>query len=305
MNGLLLTAILMGAPAGEIQHRFLAVDESRHQVVYVDQFDATKNWTIVLPVKRRDVQLIGQGRLLVGGADGYREYRLSDQKLLKEVTGFPGAAAARRQADGRTILACNQEGVTVYELGADDKPLRMANFKNIPSTRLVRMTPQGTFLFGSLNQVYEGSFQGQILKSISLPKGAWAYQALRRTDGHLLVAGGYLPCFYEFDADGKLLRTLGGKDSPDAAALGLKFFAGFQILPTGNLVISNWTGHGANDSQKGTQLVEYSPQGQVLWKWHAPQRAGSIDGVIVVDGLDLSQLHDDVSGVLGPVTPHR
>lgn len=303
MNSLLLTAILVAAPGGEIRHRFLAVDESRHQVVHVDQSDAAKNWAIVLPVKRRDIQLIGGGRLMIGGADGYREYRLSDQKLLKEVAGFPGAAAARRQPDGRTILACNEKGVTIYELGADDKPARKAHF-DIPSTRLVRMTPQGTFLMGSKNELLEADFQGKILRSISLPKGAWAYQALRRTDGHWLVAGGYLPCFYELDAQNKILRTLGGADSAEAKPLGLRFFAGFQILANGNLVMSNWTGHGANDSQRGVQLLEYSPRGKVVWQWHDPQLAGSIDGVIVLDGLDLSLLHDDVSGVLGPIKPH-
>jgi len=299
MNVLLLTAILAAAPDGEIRHRFLAVDESRHQLVHVDQANPAKNWTIVLPVKRRDVQLIGGGRVMIGGADGYREYRLSDQKLLKEVTGYPGAAAARRQPDGRTILACNDKGVTVYDLGTDDKPLRKANFK-LPSTRLVRMTPQGTFLLGALNQVIEGDFQSRTLKSITLPKGSWAYQVLRRPDGHLLVAGGYLACFYELDAQGKILKTLGGKDTPEGKSLGLHFFAGFQVLRSGHLVVSNWTGHGANDSQKGVQLLEYSPEGKVVWKWHDPQLAGSIDGVIVLDDLDPSLLQDDVSGTLGP-----
>ena len=300
MNVLLLTAILMAAPGGEIRHRFLAVDESRHQLVHVDQANPAKNWTIVLPAKRRDVQLIGGGRVMLGGADGYREYRLSDQKLLKEVIGYPGAAAARRQPDGRTILACNGKGVTVYDLAPDDKPLRTANFK-LPSTRLVRMTPQGTFLLGALNQVIEGDFQSNTLKSFTLPKGSWAYQVLRRPDGHLLVAGGYLACFYELDAQGKILKTLGGKDTPEGKSLGLHFFAGFQVLGNGNLVVSNWTGHGANDSQKGVQLLEYAPDGKVVWKWHDPQLAGSIDGVIVLDDLDPSLLQDDVSGTLGPV----
>jgi hypothetical protein len=305
MTTLILATLLFATPGGEVRHRFLAVDESRQQLVYVDQFDATKNWVIQSPVKRRDVQLIGQGRVMWGGADGYREFRLSDQKLVKEVTGFPGVATARRQPDGRTILACNEKGgVSVYELSPDDKPLRKASFK-VPSTRLLRMTSQGTFLFGAVNQIVEGDYQGRTLQSITLAKGSWAYQVLRRADGHLLVAAGYQPCFYELDPAGNILHTLGGKDSPEAKALGLHFFAGFQILPNGNLVVSNWTGHGPKDSEKGAQLVEYSPQGRLVWKWHDPKLAGSIDGVIVLDDLDPTLLQDDVSGVLGPVNTGR
>jgi len=192
----------------------------------------------------------------------------------------------------------------VVELSPDDKPLRKASFA-VPSTRLLRMTPQGTFLFGAVNQIVEGDFQGRTLKSIMLAKGSWAYQVLRQPDGHLILAAGYQPCFYELDAAGKILRTIGGKDSPEGKALGLHFFAGFQILKNGNLVVSNWTGHGPNDSEKGVQLVEYSPQGKLVWKWHDAKLAGSIDGVIVLDDLDPTLLQDDVSGVLGPVERSR
>jgi len=294
--------LMLSAPGGEIRHRFLGVDESRHQLVHVDQNDPSKNWTTRLPVKHRDVQLVGGGRVMMSSQDGYREHRLADQKLVKEVHGFSGTTVtARRLPDGRTILACNDKGgVTVYELGTDDKPIRKASFK-VPQTRLVRLTPQGTLLFGCKEQLFEGDFQGKILKTFTLPKGSWVYQGLRRADGHLLVAGGYLACFYELDPEGKILRTIGGKDTPEGKTLGLHFFAGFQVLPSGNLVVSNWTGHGPKDSEKGVQLVEYSPAGKLVWKWHDPQMAGSIDGVIVLDQLDPDRLQDDASGMLGPV----
>jgi hypothetical protein len=305
MTTLLLAALFLTAPEGEIRHRFLAVDESRQQLIYVDQYDTTKNWRIVSPVKRRDIQLIGQGRVLWGGADGYCEYRLSDQRLMRELTGYPGVAAARRQADGRTILACNEKAqVSVYELNAENRLLRKATFP-VPSTRLLRMTPQGTFLFGAVNQIVEGDFQGRMLHTITLAKGSWAYQILRRGDGHLLLAAGYQPCLLELDPAGNIVHSIGGKDAPEGKTLGLHFFAGFQILANGNRVVSNWTGHGPQDSQKGVQLLEYSPQGKRVWQWHDPQFAGSLDAVIVLDGLDLTQLHDDVTTVLGPVKAAR
>jgi hypothetical protein len=298
ITGLLLA--LRSAGAAEIRHRFLAVDESRAQLLYVDQADPAKDWTLKLTAKHRDLQLVGQDRVLLTFPDGYREYRLADQGLAKEVKGYAGATSARRLADGRTVLACNAQGVTVHELSADDKPLRQARFQ-LASTRVIRLTPQGTLLIGSGNQVVEGDWNGQAVTTVTLPKGTWAYQALRMPNGHLLAAGGYEPAFFELAADGQVVKTIGGKQTAEAKELGYHFFGGFQVLAGGDIVVSNWTGHGPDDSRKGAQLVQYNSAGRVVWKWHDPQRAGSINGVLVLDGLDTSRLHDDASLVLGPV----
>jgi hypothetical protein len=286
--------------AAEISHRFLAVDESRGQLLYVDQSDASKGWTLKLSVKHRDLQLVGGNRVLLSTPDGYREYDLADRRLVKEVKGYAGGMSARRLRDGRTILACNTQGLTFYEFDPGDQLLRQANFPGV-STRVVRLTPQGTLLFGSGNQVYEGDLTGKLLHRFSLPEGAWAYQSLRLPDGHLLVAGGYHTQMYELDADGKVVRTIGGQGAEDAKTLGLHLFAGFQILNNGDLVVCNWTGHAAQDSSKGVQILQVNSAGQLIWKWHDPARAGSINGVIIMDDLDPAVLNDDASSVLRPV----
>lgn len=292
--------LLPPARAAEIRHRFLAVDESRAQLLLVDQADPAQDWTLKLTAKHRDLQLVGQDRVLLTFPDGYREYRLADQSLVKEVKGYPGATSVRRLADGRTVLACNAQGVMVYELGPDDQPLRQVRFP-LASTRLIRLTPQGTLLIGCSNQVIEGDWTGQIVKTLTLPKGTWVYQALWMPSGHVLAAGGYEPAFLELDGDGRVVKTIGGRQTAEANALGYHFFGGFQVLAGGDIVVSNWTGHGVDDSRKGVQLVQYDPAGHVVWKWHDPERAGSINGVIVLDGLDTAKLHADTSLVLGPV----
>jgi hypothetical protein len=288
------------AHAEELRHRFLAVDESRAQLLLVDQAAPAKGWTLKLGVKHRDLQLVGQDRVLLTFPDGYREYRLTDQSLVKEVKGYPGATSVRRLADGRTVLACNAQGVTLQELGPEDQPLRKAQFP-LASTRLIRLTPRGTFLIGCSNQVIEGDWDGRTLKTWTLAKGTWVYQALPMPNGHVLAAGGYEPAFFELNADGQVVKTIGGGQTAQAKDLGYHFFGGFQVLPSGDIVVSNWTGHGPDDSRKGVQLVQYDATGRVVWKWHDPQRAGSINGVLILDGLDTSVLHDDATLVLGPV----
>lgn len=293
-----------GASAGEaIRHRFLAVDESRTQLHYVDQGDPSRDWTIKLPCKHRDLQLVGQNRLLMSWPEGYREFDLGTRQIIKEVRGFQGAMTARRRADGHTVLACNFEGVTVYELGTDDQVLRKVNFKT-GATRVLRRTSLDTLLFGSGPQLFEGDWSGRILRTWTLPGKSWCYQALRQPDGHLFVAAGYNPALFELNGAGKVIMERVSQATAQAEqSVGWHFLGGFQVLPGGDMVVCNWTGHGHDDSRKGPQVLQFNPAGRVVWKWHNPERAGSINGVLILDGLDPAVLNDDVGFVLGPVSP--
>ncbi|MDO8544435.1 MAG: hypothetical protein Q7S40_28685 [Opitutaceae bacterium] len=295
-----LAGVAAGVPAGEIRHRFLAVDESRTQLHYVDQGNPSRDWTLTLPCKHRDLQLVGRNRLLMSWPEGYREFDLGTRKIVKEVKGYQGASTARRLPDGRTVLSCNFQGVTVYELGADDQVLRKVSFKT-GATRVLRRTSEDTLLFGSGPQLFEGDWSGRILRTFTLPGKSWVYQALRQPDGHLLVAGGYNPALFELDPQGQVVRALGNEATTEAQSSGWYFLGGFQILPSGDAVVCNWTGHGHDDSRKGPQILQFNRAGEVVWKWHDPQRAGSINGVLILDGLDAAVLHDDVGFVLGPV----
>jgi len=288
-------------PAAAIKHRFLAMDESRRQMLHVNQLDPCQDWTIQLGDRCRDVQLIGDDKVMVSASGGgFREYDLKTRKLLREVKGFPKCETARRMADGKTVLACNSGGVTIHLLDPDGTELKKAVFK-YGQTRLMRLAPEGTVLFGSGAQIIEGDPDGKVIRTWPLPKGTWGYMALRLPGGGLRVATGYDPAVIECDSEGKVLRRLGGKEHPRAKELGLHFAGGFQVLGDGHVVMCNWTGHGAKDSAKGAQLVEFDKDGKIVWTWHDPSRAGTLHGVIILDKLDTKLLNDDASGMLGPV----
>jgi hypothetical protein len=291
------------APLPVLHHRFLAADESRAQLLLVNTNDPAQNWSLKFPERYRDVQLVGRQRVLLNTSQGFREYDLRTRELVREVkdAGFAGCTTARRLPDGRTILGANQKtGVAFFELSATDQVQRSAKFPTLNTLRLVRLTLRGTMLFGACgNQAVEVDWSGRIVRTVIVPEARHIYQVLEKPDGHWLIATGYGFSIVEVDREDKIVRRWGGAPAP--AGLGLNFFAGFQMLGNGNLVVCNWTGHGADDSAKAPQLLEYTADGQLIGQWHDAKLAGSLHGVIVLDELDADLLNDDSGSVLRPV----
>ncbi|MEI6808427.1 MAG: hypothetical protein WCN95_06870 [bacterium] len=287
-----------------IKHRFLAEDESRAQLLLVDQRDSTQNWAVKFPDRYRDYQLIGGNRVMLNTSNGFREYDLKTRDMVREVkdAALADITTARRLPDGRTILGGNRKGITFYEMGPDDKILRTANFAGLNTLRLVRQSPRGTLLFGANgNKAVEADLDGKVIREVVVEGAKHIYQVLEKPDGNWLVATGYGGSIAEIDRAGKVVRKVGG--SPAPAGLWLNFFCGFQVLKNGNIVVCNWTGHDARDSEKAPQLLEYAPDGSIVWQWHDAANAGSLHGVLVLDDLDTAVLNDDVSSVMGAVKP--
>jgi hypothetical protein len=299
--GVMTAAVLVRGE--EIKHRFLVSDFMHHAVHYVDQTDASKNWTISLPEITMDLQLVGNNRLLCNRSAGYDVYDLATRQ---KVDSFQSAAVkeirtARRLADGRTFLG-SQLG-TVYEFDAQKNLTATYEMpKAITYVRMMRFTPKGTLLLAANDGAYEVSLakglepEKRLVRKFALPRPRNSYMALYAPDGKLLVSGGYSKGFYTFDAEGKLLKDTVLKQ-PEG--LSNYFYAGFQILKNGNIVMSNWTGHSEKDFKPGLKAVELDKDHNVVWSWNE-EFGGTVNNLIVLDGLDTSVLNDDAFGVLGP-----
>jgi hypothetical protein len=79
---------------------------------------------------------------------------------------------------------------------------------------------------------------------------------------------------------------------PNAAMFHPNFFSEYEILPNGNILTSNWQGHGTGNGGSGIQVIEFNPAGEVVWFWKQdPAQFSSIQGVQVLDGKDPRYLH--------------
>lgn len=283
--------------------RLLLRDEGMSQLSYLDLGNPSKNWYVPIP-SGRDMQLAGNGRVLIGTGSGYEEREIATGKKLFELTTFPGTVAARRLRNGHTLLTGvnwqGKQGIVLVEVDSSGVIHRSITYPGFDYVWLVRETPSGNFLVTSNKVVFEGNnsgvivWQAKIISAVDLH----VWQALRLANGQTLVSAGFAKNFQLFSADGKLIDSI-----TRPAEVNPNFYAGFQILANGNYIVTNWQGHGPGNGSKGTQLLEYSPAGKLVWKWQQDAtKFSSIQGVIVLDGLNSNLLHiENKNGMLAPV----
>lgn len=300
--GVLAAGLVRGE---EIKHRFIVSDFMHSSLHYVDQTDPSKNWTLKLPEIAFDLQLVGGNRLLVNRAKGYDIYDLGTREKVESFQSEvvkDTVRSVRRLADGRTLLS-TQAG-PVYAFDAAKKWVVTYEVpRAIKYVRLMRVTPKGTLLLAAEDGAYEVSLEKgveaekRLVRKFTLPRPRNAYMALYAPDGKLLLSGGYSKGLFTFDAEGKLL-----KDTVLQQPEGLNnyFYAGFQILKNGHVVMANWTGHSEKDFKPGWKAVELDAEHRVVWTWNESY-GGTVNQLLVLDDLDPARLNEDSGGVLGPV----
>ena len=157
MKRTIVILMLLALAVQAVPVRFLGIDESRGQLIYVNTKKPEDNWALKLPEKCRDYQMLSPTRLLLNGRRGYYEMDLPTKTIVKTVARdeFGGTMSCRRTKDGKTLLAALREGGTViFELDANDNVLRKAVFPGRNSLRLMRESGVGTMYFGGVLRTF-------------------------------------------------------------------------------------------------------------------------------------------------------
>jgi hypothetical protein len=323
---LTLTARLGAAP---LQHDFLALDEGLSDVMHVNEANPKQNWLVHighdLP---RDMQLEGGGRLLISHDRGYGEYDIATGKLIKDVAIYHDVSSVRRLPNGNLLMAgVDFDGkklnrghdpvgdptghhVLFVEFSPDGQVVRRTTYIG-DYLRLVRQTEAGTFLCACNTLFREADGNGNWIRDIPVAGFQHAWEALRLPNGNTLMSAGFgtsIPpgkggssFMAEVDAAGTLVHRYGDSHQVPARVHPY-FYAMFQLLPNGDVVIANWQGHFAGHNNSGSQLIELDPQGNLVWEWSDRAFVSSLQGVLVLDGLDRSVLNDERHGVMAPVS---
>lgn len=307
--------------AATVKHDFLAIDEGISNLLHIDENDPAKNWIVKIAPQLpagmtrparwnpapRDMQLIGGGRVLISHDAGFSEFDIATGKLLKEVATYKGVATARRLANGHTLIAGvdldGSKGVVVLELDDANAVAQKTVFPG-DYVRLIRETAQGTWLIMNNTMIREGDRSGKLLHEWTVPGFQHAWKALRLPNGHIISSAGYGAFMVELDDAGAVVRKFDAKDV-QPAEVHANFYAMFQLLPNGHIVLANWQAHGPGHGESGRQLLEFDEQGAIVWQWSDAKIISSMQGVLVLDGLDTSKLHDERTGVMAPVAAEK
>lgn len=302
-----------------IQHEFIASDESGHQIIYVNE-KTGKRWAKPMPRLSRDLQLIGDGKVMHTMLTGFREFKIADGTMTREVI-IPGAKnifTCYRFVDGRTMLIERTSGKGYFVDKADKIVGTFCIGQN--DLRLARPTRRGTLLIGGYSFAKEITLSGQVLREWAWPnkadKKVHLFKIIEMPNGNWASTVGFRPEFVEFKP-----TPLPGRRAPKSApktkteivarrgyapklpaGQATFFYADWQRLENGNVVVANWLGHKKEDSKKGPQLLEFDDAGELVWTWNKPSFNGSIHTIIMLDGLDTSKIHSDAfAGKQAPI----
>jgi hypothetical protein len=286
-----------------IGHEFIAIDEGHAALLHINEHDQSKNELVPIGQPHsRDMQLIGGGKILIGHHRGYSEFNITTGRILKEFKSLECVTAARRQPDGRTIIAgvdiSPSTDVIMMELDENEKEIHRAIFSG-DYVRLIRQTNEATFLMSCNDCICEGLGDGKYLHEFPVDGFYHVRKSLRLPNGNLVVTAGYGAFVVELDASGKILRRFDGKESMPENVRPF-FYAMFQLLPDGNFALANWQRHGPSLGHSGVQLLEFNRDGKIVWMWSKSDLISSLQGVLILDNLDINKLHDEREGVMQP-----
>jgi sugar lactone lactonase YvrE len=273
-------------------HAFLAVDESRKALHYVDETDRSKDWSVAGGF--RDIQLIGDHRVALSDGQGISIVDLKSRRVVATVhpAAAKGTQSFRWLPDGRILIVAGGGALRTDALGTD-----LGHAKRTLGARICRTTSDGGWVSGVNADLVDLAPDGTIRAKFAVPNIKHFYHVAKRDDGYYGSCG-YSGVALSLNAKGEVLQRF---EHPTKF-----FFAGLQVLANGNLVVSNWAGHGKDDvrnEQKGPQLIEFSPDGKVVWTFRDPEKLGSIHHPVILDGLDTALPHEEAGGRLVPMSP--
>lgn len=274
--------------ADVIKHRFLVMDEGRHQVHYVDQNDPKNDWTLAHKGKGWDIQLLDADRLLANTKNGWVIYDLKTRELLEEHSDktLQGVISMRWQSDGTKYLLENKKGITLHKMDKANKIVMSQSYPELSTARYVRVAPDGNPIFASSDGITEVSKTDLgIVKRVLIPGGqkSKAFQGGRAANGNYLMAAGFAGAFFEITPDGEVARKFTQKKEEIPEGMVNRFYSGFTLLKNGDVICGHWAGHGPESSKKAYQLLQFSKDGKLVWYWHDPKRAGGALQAIIMD----------------------
>ena len=268
-----------------IDRRILFASEGAKKVMILGK-DGGIEWEYQAEMSR-DAWLLPNGNVLFCYNTAYQSENNDNPSGVMEVTTAKKIVfdfrttgqvwSCQRLTDGNTLVGAASQGklLIVSPAGKIVKEILLKSKGGHSCLRNARQTAAGTFLVAeeSAHAVREYSADGTLIHElhVNFPP----YSAVRLANGHTLACG--LKSMVEFDQDGVVTWSLADTEIAD---MGIRWFAGIQVLSNGNIVVCNAGGK--------VPLFEVNRDKKIVWQWNHPTPA-----LLLGHGIQLP----DVAGV--------
>jgi hypothetical protein len=262
-------------------HRSIALADSGKNLIHILDADGNIVWQHPA-AKPRDVWVLVDGNVLFTHGTGVKEVS-RDKQVVWEYS-FPETSeihACQPLPDGSVMIA-ESGPMRILEVDRQGKILKTIQLQSAEThkhrqMRCCRKLPNGHYLVG---QYYDGVIRqydqnGTIVGDIRHPN---AHAGLRLANGNTLGSFGDSHRLVEYDPQGKTAWSVEENDLPGCP---LRFVGPAWRLANGNTIICNWAGHGHVGKQ--AQLVEITPEKEVVGELFDYTRFGTISGFFVID----------------------
>ncbi|PSR55072.1 hypothetical protein AHMF7605_16965 [Adhaeribacter arboris] len=286
---------------GSTKHTLYMVDNGFNRLVFLNQKDPSKNWTVSIPSGSRDLQLVANNKILVSHGNGAAEYDRTTGAKGWSISTYSGVSTAQRLANGNTLIGWSKGAsgstpakVMLSEVNSAGKEVSKITINNITTFRLARRLADGhTLITGDTNndlkyKVIEVDATGTIVWQ-QLLYGGKGYVANRLANGDTQATMGPVGNLYQPGKDdnkllqlsptGAIIKYWGGMTNHPKARL--RKFSGYSVVPNGNILIANWLGDG--NVGTGPHAVEFDGNNNLVWSWEDHSAAQTVTNLLVVE----------------------
>ena len=276
------------------RRRLVLADESRGRLHYYDSSNPDACFFVEVEKPCWGLTRIGDMRYRTVCRRGFQIVDLAQRKVVETFRhdSLDEATSVCDLPDGGFLVSVNPRGVKervilVRRFSAARQLVSTTSFHGIYYGRALTRLADGNLLVAHdkgfsvcrLPADVMKDADGEIVKNVMMPKGRNLFEVVPDRKGTGYWAGaGYGAQLLHFAADGKLLSAW----TADQGGKANRFYAQIQEQPDGHVYVTNWTGHGEDDSWKGWQVIEFDGEGRVVWRLDSPDRYGSIHGIDVL-----------------------
>ena len=262
-----LSVVAKNQGSGMISHSFACTDYTQGKVFVISD-KGKKLWEYDAP-NCNDLWVLSNGNLLFNTGKGVKEVT-RDKKIVFEYDSASEIYACQRLPNGNTFIGECNSGL-LLEVAPDGRIVKKISL--LPEgadgghsfMRNARKLANGNYLVAhyGLDKVCEYDSIGQKLHEIQVTGGP--HSVIRLPGGNTLIAcsdHNGEPRVVEADQSGKIVWQLTRKELP---GIELHFMTGMEVLPSGNLVLTNWLGH--NHFGQSAHAFEITRDKKIVWKF--------------------------------------